>query len=289
MAAMKSLLIDGPSLIYRAFYAVPPTLKNSEGTTVNAVRGFTDMVATLYTDRRPDEIVAVIDADWRPAFRVEAYAGFKSQRAAEPPELTPQWALVDEVMDAAGIRRAEAAALEADDVIATLAARVQGDDRAEIITGDRDLLCLVRDPHVRMFFTVKGVREMKDFDEAAVEAAYGIPPRLYCEFAILRGDPSDGLPGVIGVGPKRATALIQQHGSIEEIYRHLDEMSPKQAQAFENARDYIEAMRVVVPPVVDADVVMTPGGEPDEALLRELAERHNLGGSVDRLLSALRS
>ena len=285
---MKTLLLDGPSLIYRAFFGVPPTMKDASGMQVNAVRGFIDMLATLQLDRKPDEIIAVIDADWRPAFRVEAYAGFKSERQPEPEELTPQFALIDIVVDAFGIRRAEAAGLEADDVIATMAGQVTGTDVAEIITGDRDLLCLVRDPNVRMLFTVKGVREMKEFDEAEVEASYGIPPRLYCEFAMMRGDPSDGLPGVVGVGPKRASALIQQYGSLAGVYEHLDELSPKQAASFEAATDYLEAMKVVVPPVTDAKIVMTERGEPDEELLKDLAQAHNLEGPVDRLLSALR-
>lgn len=264
-------------------------MKDASGMQVNAVRGFIDMMATLQLDRKPDEIIAVIDADWRPAFRVEAYAGFKADRPAEPQELTPQFSLIDIMVDAFGIRRAEAAGLEADDVIATMAGKVSGDDVAEIVTGDRDLLCLVRDPNVRMLFTVKGVREMKEFDEAEVEASYGIPPRLYCEFAMMRGDPSDGLPGVVGVGPKRASALLQSYGSLAAVYEHLDELSLKQAGAFEAARDYLEAMKIVVPPVTDADVKMTDRGKPDEELLRDLAKAHNLEGPVDRLLAAMRA
>ena len=276
-------------MVYRAFFALPKTITDSEGRSVNAVRGFMEFVTRLIVDRRPSKIVAVLDADWRPQFRVDAYRGYKIDRPEDPVELPPQFDMIREVVDAAGILRAESPGLEADDVIATLVCRLGGDDRGVIVSGDRDLLCLVRDPHVRMLFPVKGMKEMKDFDEAAVVAAYGIPARLYGEFATLRGDPSDGLPGVAGIGAKTAVKLLTEYGSIEGIYANRDKLSPRQRDSFEEARDYLDAMYTVVGLVENAEVVATSPQGADEDLLMELVDRHNLGSSGARLLQALRS
>jgi 5'-3' exonuclease len=280
------LYLDAPSLVYRAFFALPKTITDDDGNSVNAVRGFMDMTAWLVQERRPDELVAVFDADWRPAFRVEAYAGYKSERPEDPPELPGQFDLLAEVLDAAGLPRAESSGLEADDVLGTLIEALDGDS-AGIVTGDRDLMCLVRDPDVRLLYTVKGVRKLEEYDEAAVTSKYGIPPRLYTEFAMLRGDPSDGLPGVPGIGPKRAAALLSEFGSIEGILASIDALPERQAQAFRDATGYLEAMRTVVPLVADAAIVTTDAHEPDVESLQHLALRHNLGGSSVRLLEAL--
>lgn len=289
LRGMASLMyLDAPSLVYRAFFSVPKSITDSDGAPVNAVRGFLDMVARLRSDHHPDEVVAVFDNDWRPAFRVDAYAGYKSERPDEPPELTAQFAMLLEVLDLAGIARAEGEGLEADDVIATYAGRVAGDDRAVLVTGDRDLLCLVRDPHVVLLFPVKGVRELTRFDEAEVLERYGVPPRLYSEFAMLRGDPSDGLPGVPGVGPKTAITLLSEHGDIASIFENLDRLSPRLSAAFTKSRDYLEAMRTVVPPRMDVDIIATEGKEPDEEALLLYAKERNLEGPVTRLLAALR-
>lgn len=282
------MYLDAPSLIYRAFFSVPKTLANRSGQPVNAVRGVMDMIASLKTDHHPDEIVACLDADWRPAFRVEAYEGYKSERADEPEDLTPQFGMLGEVLDAAGVSRVSSPGFEADDAIATLCHNTAGGDRAVVVTGDRDLICLVRDPHVQLFFTVRGVSELKHFDEAAVVEQYGVRPQQYTEFAMLRGDPSDGLPGVKGVGPKTATTLIQKYGSIAGIYEHLDELRPKQAEAFESARDYLVAMRKVVPPVTDVPMEQTPSHPPDEHAMITLGEENNIEGPMMRLFEALR-
>ena len=286
---MTTFYVDAPSLVYRAFFSLPKTLTDPHGTSINAVRGFMDMVTTLIVQRGPDEVISVFDADWRPQFRVDAYPGYKAARPEDPPELPPQFDIIANVLDAAGMVRAESPGLEADDVIATLVDKIDGDERAVVVTGDRDLICLVRDPHVGLLFPVKGTREMTELDEATVEAKYGIPPRLYSEFAMLRGDNSDGLPGVPGVGPKTAVTLLNKYGSIDGIYANLGELSPRQRQAFESSFDYLVAMEKVVELVYDAGVVATERAEPDEERLRELGERHNLGSSVGRLLQALRS
>lgn len=283
----KSLLLDAPSLVYRAFFGVPREVMSPAGFPVNAVRGFLDMLTQLWTRQRPTEVVAVMDADWRPRFRVDAYPPFKAARPDEPEELSRQFTLLNQVLDAFGIERAEAAGLEADDVLATLAGRVHGDDRALIVTGDRDLLCLVRDPQVRLLFTVRGVTELKVYDDAAVEQFYGIPPRLYVEFATLRGDPSDGLPGVKGIGPTRAAKLLAEHGSIGGILENLGSLPQAQAAAFEAAAGYLEAMKVVVPPVADAEVDRTTSHPPDRELIARLARGHNIAGPASRLLQAL--
>lgn len=280
-------MLDAPSLVYRAFFALPPTVTDPKGRPVNAVRGFLDMTARLASDHPGGEIVAVFDADWRPKYRVDAYPGYKAERPEDPPELPPQFDVIAEVLDAAGVRRVEAPGLEADDAIATLVARMEAGERASVVTGDRDLLALVRDPQVDLLFPVKGLSDPQRFDEAAVEAKYGVRPALYPAFATLRGDSSDGLPGVAGIGPVRAAKLLNRWGSIDGILDHLDELPPKQAQAFLDARDYLEAMKTVVTLVADADLEETQGAETDEERVRSLADEHGLGSSSTRFLRAL--
>jgi 5'-3' exonuclease len=281
------LLIDGPSLIYRAFFAVPKTITDPHGQPVNAVRGFVDMIGQLIGNHHPDEVIAVIDADWRPAFRVAAYPGFKANRPAEPEELTPQLELIDEVLDAAGVTRAEAKGLEADDVIATLSHSTGDDDRDAIVTGDRDLLSLVRDPNVRLLFTVKGVRELKVFDEEEVRRSYGIPPQAYSDFAILRGDPSDELPGVRGIGPKIAADLLARFGSVDNLMSNLDSVPAQLRSRLTASVDYLDAMKIVVPLVTDADVIVTPSHKPEPERLASLAKERNLTGAITRLVNAI--
>jgi len=280
-------LLDAPSLVYRAFFALPTTVTDPQGRPVNAVRGFLDMTARLVTDHRGAEVVAVFDADWRPKVRVDAYPGYKAQRPDDPPELPPQFDVIAEVLDAAGVKRAEAPGLEADDAIATLVARLEDGARASVVTGDRDLLALVKDPQVDVLFPVKGLSDPTRFDEAAVEAKYGVRPSLYAAFATLRGDSSDCLPGVAGIGPVRAVKLLNEWGSIGGILDHLEALPPKQAEAFAQARGYLEAMKTVVALVSDAELEQTQGGARDEKRVRALAEEHGLGSSSARFLRAL--
>jgi 5'-3' exonuclease len=278
-----TLLLDAPSLIYRAFFALPKSMVDAEGQPVNAIRGFLEMITRLLIDRGPAHLVAAFDADWRPAARVAVYPGYKADRAADPPELPPQFEALPAILDAFGIPRAEAPALEADDAIATLAQRIAGEDRAWIVTGDRDMLALVRTPHVRVLFTVKGVSELRDFGASEVEAEYGVTPEQYGEFAMLRGDPSDGLPGVAGIGPVRAAKLLRAYGSIEGIFGHLAALPPKQAAALEAAREYLAAMARVVPMVTDAPLQLTTAHAPDSAALATMAERYRLTSTFQRL------
>ena len=280
------LLLDSPSLLYRAFFALPATIRDPQGQSVNAVRGYLDMCSNIIRDRRPRGVVHVFDEDWRPAFRVAAYPGYKASRRPDPPELPPQLGMLHEVLAAAGSPVAQAKGYEADDVIGTLAARATADDPVEIVSGDRDLLQLVRDPAVAVLFVVKGVKDLHRYDEAAVEARYGVPPRLYADMAMLRGDPSDGLPGVRGVGPKTAATLLARHGSLDAL-REAQDDGGRVAAALREQADYLDAMRVVVPVAIDVTVEMTPHAPPDHERLAQLAQQHALRGSVERFEAAL--
>ena len=279
--------VDAPSLIYRAFFALPKTITAPDGQPVNAVRGFMDMLTRLQVDHRPKEIMAVFDADWRPAFRVKAWGGYKAERPEDPEELPVQFDIAAEVLDAAGIARAESEGLEADDAIATLVAQKDPAVVSAVVSGDRDLLCLVRDPDVRLLYPERGVARPVIFDEAAVKERYGVWPHQYMDFAIMRGDSSDGLPGIAGIGPVRAAALVDQYETLERLMANVDSLPPRQAEAFTSAKDYIKAMNVVVDLVRDASIDKTDPQPPDEARLRELAEKYNLGSSSGRLLQAL--
>lgn len=283
-----TLLLDTSSLTYRAFFALPSSITDPEGRPVNAVRGVLDMHARLQADHRPDEVVHVFDADWRPAPRVAAYPGYKADRPEEPPELSVQFELLAAVLDAFGLPRAEAAGWEADDAIGTLCAAARAGDRVDIVTGDRDLLQLVRDgdPAVRVLYTVKGVRELAVFDEKAVHAKYGVPPQRYVDFAALRGDPSDGLPGVKGVGEKTARDLVNRYDTLAAMLDDRTGHAKALARRLAGAADYLDAMRDVVP--VRCDVEMTwRRGERDPAVLEQIAHARGLDGPVTRLREVL--
>jgi 5'-3' exonuclease len=287
------LLLDISSLMYRAFFALPPSLSSAEGRPVNAVRGYLDMAARLQLDLHPDEAIHVYDHDWRPAQRVAAYAGYKAHRPPEPEGLPAQFELLREVLDAFGVRQAEAPEWEADDAIGTLCTQ-QPRTRFDIVTGDRDLLQLVRDEGmagpgsaaVRVLFTVKGVSELAIFDRTTVLAKYGVAPERYVDFAALRGDPSDGLPGVKGVGDKTARALVDRYATLDALLEDLDAQPPRLRASLEAARSYLEAMPQVVP--IRRDVSVRVFSEQhDAARLDDLASRYNLKGPVRRLREAL--
>jgi 5'-3' exonuclease len=290
----KRLFLDASSVVYRAYFALPTSITDGRGRPVNAAHGYLDMCARLIRDRRPDEVVHAFDADWRPAPRVERFDGYKATRAAEPDDLGPQFDVLAGVLAAAGMTLAEAPGWEAEDAIGTLCAGASRRDRVEIVTGDRDLIQLVRDPVVRLLFTRRGVSELDDLDEAAVEAKYGVPPSRYVDFATLRGDPSDGLPGVPGVGEKTARALVQAYPSIEEMLEEATgratrkplKGSPGLKSRLAAAADYMAAMRDVVPIRTDLDMVVDRGYR-DDVALDGLAGRHRLGGPIRRLREAL--
>jgi len=295
------LLLDTPSLYFRAFYGVPETVTAPDGTPVNAVRGLIDMVAFLLQKHRPTRLVATMDADWRPAFRVAAVPAYKAHRLAPeggeltPDPLVPQVGLIEQVLTAVGVPVIGVDGYEADDVIGTLATAYEGP--VDVVTGDRDLFQLVRaDKPVRVLYTAKGIRDVQVVDEAEVARRYGIPGRAYADFALLRGDPSDGLPGVPGVGEKTAASVITKYGDSDTLLAALDSgaddgLSPTVRRKLLDARDYLIAARPVVRVATDLSVPAyedrVPSRPRDPETLVELAERWNLDSPLNRLLAAL--
>jgi 5'-3' exonuclease len=294
------MLLDTASLYFRAFYGVPETLTAPDGTPVNAVRGLLDMITRLVRARRPGQLVACLDADWRPAFRVAAIPSYKAHRARPdgseevPPLLTAQIPVIGDVLAALGVATAGAAGYEADDVIGTLTARAAGP--VEIVTGDRDLFQLVDDERgVRIIYTVRGLVNLDVVDEAAVTTRYHIPGRAYADFAVLRGDPSDGLPGVQGVGAKTAAALVRTFGTIDAMLTAIDKGHggfPAGSRAkVAAARDYLAVapgvVRVARDAPVQADAGHLPLAPADPARLEALDARWDLGSSLRRAVDAL--
>jgi len=296
------MLLDSASLYFRAFYGVPETLTAPDGTPVNAVRGLLDMITRLVRARHPARLVACMDADWRPAFRVAALPSYKAHRLADdakneeqvPPALAVQVPVIEQVLTAAGVAMAAAPGYEADDVIGTLA--VGSPQPVEVVTGDRDLFQLVDDAKpVRVIYTARGLTKLDIVDEAAITARYDIPGRAYADFATLRGDPSDGLPGVAGVGDKTAAALVRTFGSVEAILAAIDKGHggfPAGSRAKVAAvRDYLAVAPAVVRVATDAPVPPVEGSLPvspaDPGALEDLDARWDLGTSLRRAVAAL--
>lgn len=298
---MALMLLDAPSLYFRAFYGVPETVTAADGTPVNAVRGLIDMIANLVRNRRPTHLIACMDADWRPAFRVAALPSYKAHRVGPdggdqtPPALAAQVPVIEDVLDAVGIARIGVAGYEADDVIGTLAARSA--EPTDVVTGDRDLFQLVDDSvPIRVLYTAKGIAKLVEVDEAEVTRRYEIPGRTYGDYALLRGDPSDGLPGVTGVGAKTAAALISRFGGVDGIVAALDAGEtagfPAGSRAkLAAARGYLASARAVVRVVHDVPVPEHDDRLPHEPLdgdrLVKLSDRWNLDSPLNRLLAAL--
>jgi len=297
-----TMLLDSASMYFRAFYGVPETMTAPDGTPVNAVKGLLDMITRLLRARHPTRLIACMDASWRPAFRVAALPSYKAHRANPdgseqvPDKLTVQLPIIVDVLSAIGIPMAWADGYEADDIIGTLAA--QASEPVEAVTGDRDLFQLVDDARgIRVAYIGKGVANLELMDEAAVAAKYQIPGRSYAAFAALRGDPSDGLPGVPGVGDKTAAALVRVFGSVEAMLAAIDAGHggfPAGSRAkLVAARSYLDACMPVVRVATDAPVKLDGGELPftpaDPARVAGLDERWDLGSSLGRLLSALAS
>ena len=301
---MTTMLLDAASLYFRAFYGVPTSVTTPDGRPINAVRGFLDMTARLLTTHGPDRLVACWDDDWRPAFRVEALPSYKEHRLAPdgseeivPDELSPQVPVLVDVLAAAGIDRVGAPGYEADDVIGTLATRARGP--VDVVTGDRDLFQLVDDARgVRGLYTARGITDLELVDEAAVTAKYGIPGRSYADFAVLRGDPSDGLPGVAGIGAKTAAALITEFGDLAGIRaaaaRTVVPKPPLTAAVLKKLHagaDYLDAAPVVVAVARDIDMPAVEGALPrrpaDPDALAALAAAHGIESALRRLGAAL--
>ena len=277
------LLVDGSSLIFRAFYAIPQTMRGPDGSLVNAVRGTMDNLARYITDRKPRHVALTTDEDWRPDWRVELIPSYKEHRTAEPvpPALIPQMPIIMECLEAVGVDALGLEGYEAEDIIASLVAKVS--PPVEIASGDRDLFSLIRDPEVIVLYPEKG--GVAVIDEAEVERRYSIPGRAYSDFAILRGDPSDGLPGLAGVGAKKAADLVRKYGSVAAMI---------EAGVF-RASDaaYLEKAQRVVPPVTDLPIEVPPGRRDrypaDPARAEELGRRYGVASSIERLVKALAS
>jgi len=319
---MSLMLLDSASLYFRAYFGVPDSLRSPDGQPVNAVRGLLDTIAWLVTQHRPDRMVACWDDDWRPTFRVAAIPSYKAHRVAVPGDgaspdveevpdaLTAQIPVIVDVLAALGITRIGAPGYEADDVIGTLTAREVGrtavpgaagvGQRApgvDIVTGDRDLFQLVDDAAgVRVLYPARGVRDPDVVDQALLAAKYGVRSgAAYADLALLRGDPSDGLPGVPGIGEKTAAKLLERYGDLAGILAARDTGDPGLTATLRSrltgADDYLKVAPLVVQVARDA-----PVGEFDDARpsapydligLDALAERWGLRSSVDRVLAAL--
>ena len=285
------LLLDTSSLMYRAFFALPQSISDQHGRPINAVHGYLDMTTRLLTEYKPDELIHVYDADWRPAGRVTLYPPYKADRPADPEALPPQFERLREILTALGLPQAEAPQWEADDAIGAMCAAASAADRIGIVTGDRDLLQLVQDgdsggPTIEILYTVRGVSSLDVFDEAAVNSKYNVPPQRYVDFAILRGDPSDGLPGVKGIGEKTAAKLIAAYPTLAALMAHADAQSARVAANLKAATEYIAIMQQIVPIRKDVSVeVMRPAR--DEALVAKLAATYGITGPVKRLRQVL--
>jgi 5'-3' exonuclease len=289
------ILLDVSSMAYRAYFALKDSVRAPDGRPMGAVHGYLGMVTRLIATRHPDAVVHVYDHDWRPTARTLLYAGYKADRPPEPEDLTPQFVLLRGVLEATGATQAHAPDWEAEDAIGALCARGEPSDRFEIVSGDRDLLQLVRDPDIRVLYTLRGVSELREYDEAMVLGTYGVPASRYAEFAILRGDPSDALPGVRGVGEKTARALVQTYPDLDAMLEDAANAHPapgplKGSPALRarllDAVDYLAAMRALVPIKSDAPLEVWTG-ERDDEIADELAEANGLRGPVQRLRAAL--
>ncbi|MEU9361901.1 5'-3' exonuclease [Streptomyces sp. NPDC048301] len=302
------MLLDTASLYFRAYFGVPDSVRAPDGTPVNAVRGLLDFIARLVQDHRPDDLVACMDADWRPQWRVDLIPTYKAHRVAVetaggvpdeeeiPDTLSPQVPVIEEVLDALGIARVGVESYEADDVIGTLAGRATGP--VDIVTGDRDLYQLVDDAReVRVLYPLKGVGTLQVTDEAWLRGKYGVDGAGYVDLALLRGDPSDGLPGVPGIGEKTAAKLLDAFGDLAGIMAAVDDpsarLTPSQRKRLDEARDYVavapKVVRVAGDVPLPAFAPALPREPRDPATLEALTERWGLGNAVQRLLVTLQA
>lgn len=269
-------------MFFRAFYAIPQTMRGPDGKPNNAVRGTLDTLARYVTDRKPRHIAFTTDEDWRPAWRVELINGYKQHRTAEPipPALIPQVPVILEALTAVGIDVVGREGYEAEDIVASLVSKVE--TPIEISSGDRDLFSLVRGREIIVLYPQKG--GPAEVDEEEIAKRYGIPGRSYADYAILRGDPSDGLPGIPGIGDKTAAQMVKRYGSVEKMLEAG--IFPKEGQA-----DYLRKALKVVPPVADLPIEVPRGRRdryPDDpAKVEDLARKHGIANNLERLVAAL--
>ena len=305
----RLMLLDTASLYFRAFYGVPDTIRRADGTPVNAVRGLLDMIARLTTDFEATHLVACWDDDWRPQWRVDLIPSYKSHRVAEavaggpdvevvPDALEAQIPMIRRVLELAGIAVVGAAEHEADDVVGTYASNAGLP--VDVVTGDRDLFLVVDDDRdVRVIYTARGMKNLEVVTDAVIVGKYRVLPVQYADYAILRGDSSDGLPGVAGIGEKTAASLLGEYGTLDlllEAATGADSgLSASVRAKLAAATDYLKVAPAVVnvvrdlglPTLEDAGARLHPVVGDPRADLERLATEWNLGGSVKRLLEAL--
>lgn len=284
-------------MMYRAHFALGDGFRTADGRPIGAVHGYLDMVARLVKTRRPNEVVHAYDHDWRPMARTEMYPAYKGKRPPDPEGLPEQFVILREVLAPTGMLQAQSPDWEAEDAIGALCLDAALTDRVELVSGDRDLIQLVRDPVVKLLFTVRGVSDLRELDEAAVQEHYGVPADRYMEFAILRGDPSDDLPGVPGVGEKTARALVQAYTSIDAMLAESrsDHPSPGplkpkpglRARMRESA-DYLDVMKRLVPVNAEAKLETWSGERDDDAFIA-MAGPLGVNGPAQRLVAAMKS
>lgn len=297
------MLLDSASLWYRAYYGMPDTLLAPDGTPVNAIRGYLDMTSRLISMYSPSRIVACIEGDWRPSWRVDLFPGYKANRLdqegdgeeeAEPDLLTPQIPILLDLLDEFGIPMVGVDDYEADDVIASFAIKEPGPIR--IVTGDRDLFQLVDDKRdVKVVYLAKGLSQHDLVDKSWVARKYAIPGDRYALFAMFRGDPSDGLPGVRGIGEKGAALIANNFANIEQALLGAKQgdpcLTPALAKKIIEGSDYLKIAPTLVNCATDVALprfdLGLPNAPSDLSKIYGLKERYGLGASVDRMISAL--
>jgi 5'-3' exonuclease len=298
---MTLMLLDSASLWYRAYYGMPDTMLSPDGISVNAVRGYIDMTARLIQAYKPNRLVACLDGDWRPSWRVDIFPDYKANRIEddgeteeEPETLTPQIPILLDLLDLFGIPVVGVDDYEADDVMATYAHVEQGPTR--IVTGDRDLFQVVNDKKdVKIVYLAKGLSQHDLVDVKYVADKYSIPGDRYDLFAMFRGDPSDGLPGVKGIGEKGAAIIAQTFASVEEALEGAknahENLAPALAKKIIAGADYLKIAPTLVRVARDVPLpkvdLSLPKAPTDLSAIYQFKERYALGASVDRLISAL--
>ena len=297
-----TLLVDASSLLYRAYFSTPDSVRSPDGAPINAAHGFLGMLARLVADHDPARLACAVDEDWRPAWRVDLVPEYKAarvatvapaQQVAADDEVGRQSVYVFKLLEGLGVAVVGFEACEAEDVIGTLAEReaARPGTRVAVVSGDRDLYQLVRDPDIYVLYPVKGVTEMLRVDEAEVTRRYGIPGRAYADFAVLRGDPSDGLPGVKGIGQKTAASLVNTYGNLDGIVAAARENPGAGALSRVAAHlDYVERARQVVAIPRDLPLPAVDLARPRKPAIPEvtaLADALALTGAVGRLSAAL--
>jgi len=297
---MSLLLIDSASLWYRAYYGMPDTMVAPDGMPVNAIRGFLDMTARLVTQYKPNRIVACLEGDWRPTWRTDIFPGYKANRVDEtgeedePDTLAPQIPLLLDLLDLFGLPMVGVDNYEADDLIATYSKSEKGP--IHIVTGDRDLFQLVDDARkVKVIYLAKGFSQQEVVDLAWIKQKYGIPGERYALFAMIRGDASDGLPGVRGIGEKGAAVIANSFSTIEEslaaAHADDDRLTPLLRKRLIEGSDYIKIAPTLVHCALDVPIptmeIALPKAPQDLSEIYAFKDQYGLGASVDRLIAAL--